>query len=460
MSTFINSSFIKSEYSDIANAKEGQQVSFYGMVQNVRVTKWGGFVIIRKPDSLIQTIIQNDTTSIFDESGSNIGINDLSREMAIVVHGQVNPANIKDVSVKYNTIEIAVEKIQVVSRPATTDVLDVNALKFSDEESVLRYKFDNRQVSLRNPKDMAIFRVSSTIAQSFAEYLVSVGFTQIFTPKIVSEGAEGGANVFKMDYFGKEVYLAQSPQFYKQIGVGVYERVFEIAPAYRAEKHNTSRHLNEFISLDVEMGFIKSQNEVMELEMNLLRYMINSVNQKCKHELELLKASLPCLPEQVPAYRLSEVHELLYNEKLTATDHRGEDDMAPEEERAICEYAKEKYGSDFVFITHFPSKHRAFYAMDDPEDPTLTLSYDLLMCGIEITSGGQRIHKEEDYRKKMIERGMNPDNFKFYLDTFHNGMPPHGGFAIGLERITSFLLGLSNVKEASMFPRDINRVAP
>lgn len=457
--TFINSNFTQSEYSDIANAKQGDNIRIYGMIQNVRVTKWGGFIIVRKPDGLLQTVIQNETSSIFDENGEKIGINDLSRETAIILEGQVNSANIKDKSVKYNTIEIAVTKINVISKPSTTEVIDVNALKFSDDESVLRYKFDNRQVSLRNPKDMAIFRVSSTIAQAFAEYLVSVGFTQIFTPKIVSEGAEGGANVFKMDYFGKQVYLAQSPQFYKQIGVGVYERVFEIAPAYRAEKHNTSRHLNEFISLDVEMGFIKSQEDVMELEMNLLRHIIKTVSEKCSHELQLFEAQLPCLPDKVPAFRLSEVHDLLFKENLTP-DHRGEDDMAPEEERAICKYAKEKFGSDFVFITHFPAEHRAFYAMNDPEDPTLTLSYDLLMCGIEITSGGQRIHKEEDYRKKMIERGMNPDNFRFYLDTFHNGMPPHGGFAIGLERITSFFLGISNVKEASLFPRDINRVAP
>ena len=459
MSSFINAETIQSGFSDIAKVQPGDHVRLYGMVQNVRVTKWGGFVIIRKPDGMLQAVIQNDTSTLVNEQGATIGANDLSREMAVIIDGTVNEAKIKDKSVKYNTIEIAVEKIEVVSRPATTEVIDVNSLKFSDDESVLRYKFDNRQVSLRNPKDMAIFKVSSTIAQAFAEYLTSVGFTQIFTPKIVSEGAEGGANVFKMDYFGRQVYLAQSPQFYKQIGVGIFERVFEIAPCYRAEKHNTSRHLNEFISLDVEMGFIHGQEEVMELEMNLLRHITKAVTEKCTHELQLLDAQLPCLPAKVPAYRLSEVHELLFNENLTP-DHRGEDDMAPEEERAICKYAKEKFGSDYVFITHFPAEHRAFYAMNDPEDPSLTLSYDLLMCGIEITSGGQRIHNEADYRKKMVERGMNPDNFKFYLDTFHNGMPPHGGFAIGLERITSCFLGIANVKEASMFPRDINRIAP
>ena len=459
MCGFINTELISSEFSNIATAKPYETVRIYGMIQNMRVTKWGGFVIIRKSDGLLQAVINNGSSQIIDEQGETINANDLIREMAIIAVGQVHEAKIKDKSVKYNNIEIDIERIEVVSRPATTEVIDVNSLKFSDDESILRYKFDNRQVTIRNPRDMAIFKVSSTIAQAFAEYLSSVGFTQIFTPKIVSEGAEGGANVFKMDYFGKQVYLAQSPQFYKQICVGVFERVFEIAPCYRAEKHNTSRHLNEFISLDVEMGFIKGQEEVMEIEMNLLRYITKAVKEKCGHELQLLDSQLPSIPYKVPSYRLSEVHELLFNEKLTS-DHRGEDDMAPEEERAICKYAKEKYGSDYVFITHFPTEHRAFYAMNDPDDPSLTLSYDLLMCGIEITSGGQRIHDEAEYRRKMIERGMNPNNFKFYLDTFHNGMPPHGGFAIGLERITSCFLGISNVKEASLFPRDINRVAP
>ena len=194
--------------------------------------------------------------------------------------------------------------------------------------------------------------------------------------------------------------------------------------------------------------------------MNLLRHIIEYVKVNCAHELELLGAELPLIPETIPAYRLSEAHEVLFNEHLTQEDHRGEDDMAPEEERAICKYVREKYNSDFVFITHFPSKHRAFYAMDDPKDGNLTISYDLLMRGLEITSGGQRMHEEADYRRKMTDRGMNPDNFRFYIDTFHNGMPPHGGFAIGLERITACLLNIANVKECSMFPRDINRVAP
>ncbi len=444
----------------IDNCKVGDSVTVSGMIHNVRVTKWGGFIVLRKSRGLLQAVVSNDTSRFFDEQGQEIHMNDLCREMAITIVGTVGEAKIKDPAAFYNTIEIAVAEVRVLSRPTTADVVDMNALKFGDEETLLRYKFDNRQVTLRNPRDMAILKVQSTIAKAFADFLTENGFTQIYTPKIVSEGAEGGANVFRMDYFGKQVYLAQSPQFYKQIGVGVYERVFEIAPAYRAEKHATSRHLNEYISLDVEMGFINGQEDVMLLEAALLRHIIATVAERCGHELNLLGATMPQLPNEVPAWKLSEVHEILFENKLCEADHRGEDDLAPEEERAICKYALEKYGSDFVFVTHFPSEHRAFYAMDDPEDPSLTLSFDLLMRGLEITSGGQRIHKEADYREKMLRRGMNPDAFRFYLDTFRNGMPPHGGFAIGLERITACFLNINNVKECSMFPRDINRVAP
>ena len=448
-----------SAFDNVLDIKPGKETHLYGMVQNIRLTKWGGFLILRKPQGVIQVVLQNDATTIYDESGNPSSLSSLCREMSIEIKGVAQDAKIKDPAAARNDVEVSASVITIVSRPATSDVADLNALKFSNEEQVLKYKFDNRQVTLRNPKDMAIFRVSSAISKAFSDYLISQGFTQIFSPKIVSEGAEGGANVFSLDYFGKPVYLAQSPQFYKQIGVGVFERVFEIAPAYRAEKHNTSRHLNEYISLDVEMGFIKGQEDVMRLELSLLKSIMAYLSEHCAHELDLFDTTLPLLPEEVPVYKLSEAHEVLWENHLT-DDHRGEPDMAPEEEKAICAYAKDKYNSDFVFITHFPSAHRAFYAMNDPSDPSLTLSFDLLMRGLEITSGGQRIHLEKDYREKMAERGMNPDNFKFYLDTFHNGMPPHGGFAIGLERITSCILGINNIKEASLFPRDINRIAP
>lgn len=439
----------------------GEQVELSGMVYNTRVTKWGGFIILRKPEGLMQIVVQNDDIEIFNENGELVSLNSLSRESAISVIGTVNAAKIKDSASANKDIEVVAKKIQIISSPNTTELIDQNSIQFEGEAS-LAFKLDHRQVTLRNPRDMAIFRINAVIVKSFTDFLTSNGFTQIFSPKIVAEGAEGGANVFSMDYFGKQVYLAQSPQFYKQIGVGVFERVFEIAPAYRAEKHNTSRHLNEYISLDVEMGFIKGQEDVMLLESRLLSHIIERVNIECEHELQYLNAVLPVITNQIPVYKLSEVHEILaenYSDRLSA-DHRGEPDLAPEEEVLICEYALDKFGSDFVFVTHFPSSHRAFYAMDDPSDPTLTISYDLLMRGREITSGGQRIHEEIQYIEKMKKRGMNPDNFKFYLETFRNGMPPHGGFAIGLERIMSGFLGISNIKEVSLFPRDINRVTP
>jgi nondiscriminating aspartyl-tRNA synthetase len=461
MNNFITLSGQKQFTEELSEVKIGQEVEICGMVHNSRITKWGGFIIIRKPKGLLQTVFQNDSSEIFDEQGNSIKINELSRESAIQINGVVHNANIKDISVFYKTIEIAVKTIKVLSKPNITNLIDVNSLQH-DSEANFTFKLDNRQVTLRNPRDMAIFSVSAEISKSFVNYLATQGFTQIFSPKIVSEGAEGGANVFALDYFGKPAYLAQSPQFYKQIGVGVFERVFEVAPAYRAEKHATSRHLNEYISLDVEMGFIKGQEDVMRLEADLLRYILAQIEIHCRHELSVLNATLPKMPDDVPVYKLSEVHEILHENYVDqlSQDHRGEPDLAPEEELFICDYVLKKYDSDFVFVTHFPSSHRAFYAMDDPTDKTLTLSYDLLMRGTEITSGGQRIHEESQYREKMLNRGMNPDNFNFYLDTFRNGMPPHGGFAIGLERLTAKILSISNVKEASLFPRDINRIAP
>ena len=444
----------------IDNCKVGDSVTVSGMIHNVRVTKWGGFIVLRKSRGLLQAVVSNETSKFFDEAGNEIAMNDLCREMAITLTGTVNEAKIKDPAAFYNTIEIAVAEVRVLSRPTTAEVVDMNALKFGDEETLLRYKFDNRQVTLRNPRDMAILKVQSTIARAFGEFLAANGFTQIFTPKIVSEGAEGGANVFRMDYFGKQVYLAQSPQFYKQIGVGVYERVFEIAPAYRAEKHATSRHLNEYISLDVEMGFIKGQEDVMTLEAALLRHIIAVVERDCAHELQLLNAVNPVLPEQVPAWKLSEVHEILFENGLCEADHRGEDDLAPEEERAICKYAYDKYGSDFVFVTHFPSEHRAFYAMDDPDNKTFTLSFDLLFRGMEITTGGQRIHDYNMFIQKIEDRGMTTEGMEQYLSAFKHGMPPHGGLGLGLERLTMKLLGEENVRETTLFPRDLSRLEP
>ncbi len=277
------------------------------------------------------------------------------------------------------------------------------------------------------------------------------------TPKIVYAGAEGGANIFRLGYFGKEAYLAQSPQFYKQMMVGVYERVFEIAPVFRAEKHDTARHLNEYTSVDFEMGYISSFEDLMQMETEMLQTVMQFLKENVADELELLQARLP-EAGKIPAISFREAKEWIakkYNRAIT-----DELDFEPEEEKLLCKLIEEETGSEFVFVTHYPSKKRPFYAMDNPENPKETLSFDLLFRGLEVTTGGQRIHTYEEQVHKLTARGMNPELFESYLMMHKYGMPPHGGLGLGLERFTGRLLKLENVRYATLFPRDIHRLLP
>ena len=292
---------------------------------------------------------------------------------------------------------------------------------------------------------------------SFRDYLYGQGFTEIHTPKIGARGAEGGANLFKFSYFHKPAVLAQSPQFYKQMMVGVFDRVFETGPVFRAEKHNTKRHLNEYTSLDFEMGYIDSFEEIMAMETGFLQYAMNLLKTEYAKEVQILKIDIPDV-SKIPAVRFDVAKELVsekYNRKI-----RNPFDLEPEEEALIGQYFKEEYGSDFVFVTHYPSKKRPFYAMDDPQDARFTLSFDLLFKGLEITTGGQRIHDYNKLVQKIEDRGMTQEGMEQYLDTFKHGMPPHGGLGIGLERLTMQLLGEENVRETCLFPRDMNRLEP
>ena len=310
---------------------------------------------------------------------------------------------------------------------------------------------------MRNVRERAKFKVQEGIVRGFREFLSSQGFTEVHTPKIVSRGAEGGANVFKLNYFNKKAELGQSPQFYKQMMVGVFDRVFEVAPVFRAEKHNTTRHLNEYIGLDFEMGYIDSFEDVMAMETGFLKYTMELLNREYKKELDMLGIQLENI-EKIPQVRFDKAKELVaekYNRKI-----RNPFDLEPEEEVLIGRYFKEEYNSDFVFVTHYPSKKRPFYAMDDPADPRFTLSFDLLYKGLEITTGGQRIHDYNMILEKMAKRGMDPEDIKDYLMIFKYGMPPHGGLGIGLERLTMRLLDEQNVRETSLFPRDVTRLEP
>ncbi|MDD6455229.1 MAG: aspartate--tRNA(Asn) ligase, partial [Lachnospiraceae bacterium] len=277
------------------------------------------------------------------------------------------------------------------------------------------------------------------------------------TPKIGAMSAEGGANIFKLEYFGKLAVLQQSPQFYKQTMVGVFDRVFETAPVFRAEKHNTTRHLNEYTSLDFEMGYIDGFEDIMDMETGYLQYLMELLKKDYAKELQILDVTLPKV-EQIPQVRFDEAKRLVseaYDRPM-----RNPYDLEPEEEMLIGRYFKEHYDSDFVFVTHYPSKKRPFYAMDDPKDPKVTLSFDLLFRGMEITTGGQRIHDYDTIIEKMQARGMDPADAESYLMIFKYGMPPHGGLGIGMERLTMKLIDAANVRETTLFPRDVNRLEP
>ena len=301
------------------------------------------------------------------------------------------------------------------------------------------------------------FRIQEGLTRAFRDFLYSQEFTEIHTPKIGAKGAEGGANIFKLEYFHRPAVLAQSPQFYKQMMVGVFDRVFETAPVFRAEKHNTKRHLNEYTSLDFEMGYIDGFEDIMAMETGFLQYAMELLKKDYARELKVLGVELPDV-SQIPAVKFADIKEIVaekYNHKM-----RNPFDLEPEEEVLIGRYAKEEWGSDFVFVTHYPSKKRPFYAMDDPEDPRYTLSFDLLFRGLEITTGGQRIHDYKMLTDKIAARGMTEEGMEQYLATFKHGMPPHGGLGIGLERLTMQLLGEDNVRETTLFPRDLSRLEP
>ena len=310
---------------------------------------------------------------------------------------------------------------------------------------------------LRHLRERSVFRVQAALSRAFREYLQREGFTEVHTPKIVHAGAEGGSNIFRLDYFGRKAFLAQSPQFYKQTMVGVYERVYEVAPVFRAEKHSTPRHLNEYTGLDLEMGFIDSFYDVMEVEAGFLKYCMELLAREYSEDLKRLEVELPRV-DRIPCVRFDEAKRLAaekYGRPI-----RDPFDLEPEEEANIGRYFQEEYGADFVFVTHYPSKKRPFYAMDDPEDPRCTLSFDLLFRGMEVTTGGQRVHDYQAQVAKMEARGMHPEKFRDFLTIHQHGMPPHGGLGIGLERLTMKLCGLENVREASLFPRDQSRLEP
>ena len=425
----------------LAGDYEGQSVKLNGAVHTIRDMGEVAFVILRKREGLIQCV--------FEEGVTRFELKDLKEAATVEVEGVVAKEDRAP-----NGIEIRLREIRILSEPSAPMPLAISKWKLNTS---LEAKLNNRAVSLRNVRERAKFKIQEGLVRGFREFLYEEGFTEIHTPKIGAKGAEGGANLFRFEYFHRPAVLEQSPQFYKQMMVGVFDRVFETAPVFRAEKHNTKRHLNEYTSLDFEMGYIDGFEDIMAMETGFLQYAMKLLEKDYAKELKMLGVTLPNV-EKIPVVRFDEAKKMV-SEKY---DRRIKNpyDLEPEEEHLIGELFKEDYGADFVFITHYPSKKRPFYAMDDPEDNRYTLSFDLLYHGLEITTGGQRIHSYQQLLDKIEAKKMTTEGLEQYLDTFRHGMPPHGGLGIGLERLTMQLIGEDNVRETTLFPRDLSRLEP
>lgn len=419
----------------------GKAVRVNGAVHAVRDMGTVAFVVLRKREGLVQCV--------YEEGSSGFNLKDIREAATVEVTGIVEASEKAP-----NGIEIRMEDIRILSTPKEALPLAISKWRLNTS---LEAKLNYRSISLRNVRERAKFKIQEGIVRGFREFLYKEGFTEIHTPKIGAKGAEGGSNLFRLDYFHRPAVLEQSPQLYKQMMVGIFDRVFETGPVFRAEKHNTKRHLNEYTSLDFEMGYIDGFEDIMAMETGFLQYTMKLLETEYAKELKLLGVELPKV-DQIPAIRFDEVKEKVsekYGRRI-----RNPFDLEPEEEMLIGQYAKEEWGSDFVFVTHYPSKKRPFYAMDDPEDETYTLSFDLLFRGLEITTGGQRIHDYDMLMEKLTKRGMTEEGLETYLDTFKHGMPPHGGLGIGMERLTMQLLGEENVRETTLFPRDLSRLTP
>lgn len=423
-------------------SKIDQSVTVCGRVTVVRDHGKLKFLDLSDRSGLIQVVVKNGQ--------------ELSQQDTVEISGTIKsrPANLINDEIETGKVELVADNISVLSHSQELP-FDLSA---KDLDLSIDTLLDHRTLTLRNAKQKDIFLVQSIIANTFASTLETLGFTRIFTPKIVSTATEGGANLFKIDYFGRTAYLAQSPQFYKQIMAGVLDKVYEIGPVFRAEEHDTSRHVNEYTSLDLEIGYIKNYEDILRIEEQFLSDLIKELSKRAKHIFDDYGVALPKLPKKIPAISLKDAQLLI--KKEFGRDNTKEPDLEPQDEKDLSAYYLEKEDTDFVFVTHFPTSKRPFYAYPNQNDPTVTDSFDLIFRGIEITTGGQRIHNYEQLIAKIEERNLDPKSFESYLEAFRYGMPPHGGLAIGLERLTAKFLNLDNVKKATLFPRDLKRLTP
>ncbi|WP_347561933.1 Asp-tRNA(Asn)/Glu-tRNA(Gln) amidotransferase subunit GatB [Ruminococcus sp. Marseille-P6503] len=431
---------LKKEFSlEDAKSNIGKEIEFEACVYKIRKMGSISFVVVRTAFNVIQTVYSPDTCKD--------SIEGLREGYFVWVKGTVKE-NAKD----FAGIEIELSEIKLISTPAAEYPLKISQGRLN---CTIDVNLDNRTVALRNPYERAVFKLQEGIVHGMHRFMHENDFTEIHTPKIVAQGAEGGANIFRLDYFQKSAFLNQSPQFYKQAAVAFFDRVYEIAPVYRAEKHATSRHINEYIGLDFEMGYIDSMYDVMAMETAMLKSIMEYIRENYQNEIKILEADIPEITE-IPSIKFCDAIELLRGGEGNGKKF----DLDPEDEVKLCEYAKEKYNSEFIFVTHFPSSKPPFYAMNSREDPREAYKFDLLFRGLEITSGGQRIHDYNEQVEKLKAQGLDPEDFRSYLEAHKYGLPPHGGLGIGLERLLMKLLNKNNIRETSMFPRDINRLIP
>ena len=427
-----------------SQAKEhiGKTILLKGWVHRIRELGAVNFLILRDRKGLIQCVCDKKA----------IDLAGIGHESVVEIEGEV-----KADERAFGGVEVVVKRLNVIVAVKETPPIEVNQkLEISKLglETILNY----RPISLRHLDIRDIWRVEAEFIWAFREYLKGQGFQEVKTSKIVGGATEGGANVFEIKYFGRKAFLAQSPQFYKQIMVGSgFERVFEVGFVYRAEPHATPRHLNEYMSLDYEMGFIRDEQDVIDMEIGCVKHMFNHVEATCGDVLEKFGVKVPTF-DTVPRIKLKQAFKILIDE----FGYKQEDihDLDPESERLLCQHFAKTHGAPLVYVSHYPVEKRPMYTMPDLGDPGTTRSFDLLYNGLEITTGSQRIHEYQMLVDNMRKFGLNPDDFSDYLMTFKYGMPPHGGLAIGAERITARLLELPNIREASLFPRDLNRTTP
>ncbi len=412
----------------------GERALVRGWVLTRRDLGGIGFVLLRDASGVVQCVLQGAELPLHESYVEVVGT---------VVEQPKAPGG----------IELSGCELSVISAATAPPPVELAKEEWHTKADTL---LEYRHVTVRSPRAQATLKVKAELVAGFREFLDGEGFTEIFTPKLVSAGAEGGANLFEVDFYGQRAFLAQSPQLYKQMMVAVFERVYETAPVYRAEKSHTHRHLSEYLSLDVEFGPIVDEGEVMDLEERLLRSVMARAEERCAAQLALMGAQPAALPaEPFPRIELLAARELVAERYGHVT---GGKDLDPEAERLVGRWALEEHGSDFVFVTRYPEAARPFYTY--PNGDGTTRGLDLLFRGVEITSGGQRAHRYETLVEELAKRGMDPVDFGDYLEVFKHGMPPHGGFAIGAERLTALLLGIHNVRFARAFPRDAQRLRP